>query len=302
MVDFTKLPYELINVINTHDWKLGETKRIHHAACSDGKDAALAVLRKADGWWFYCFRCEFKGFVGDGRKTPTEVATMLNNMRKEKAYERMDVLTLPDDFIPIKQHHDKRVPWAAYRWFYDAMILPQSLEEYNCGWSPSYNRVIVPIYEYAEVDACLAKKLIGWIGREVECSSKEERKQKEIAKYITRKSNEYAHIFFHAPAPSDHYVVVEDVLSAIRMRQACNWNGIALLTTYFPKALMMRLRKKQITLWLDSDQLGHTMRYLTAMQQLGIDAKYCLTARDPKCYNDVAIRNMVRHSNDTISV
>jgi len=298
---YSKLPDELKMAITSRDWELGECLRMVHMECSEGKDACLSVIRKSDGWWFYCFRCQLKGFIGDGKKTPDEVALMMENMRKQKSYETMDVVSLPKDLILMNNERFEDVPWAAYRWLWDAMVPPDEYMRYGVGWSPGMNRVIVPIKEYASDErGNLYEKLIGWIGREVECKTKAERKEKGLAKYITKKSSEYEHIFFHAPAPDDHYVIVEDVLSAMRIRHAMNWNAIALLTTYMPLRLMMKLRKKKIVLWLDGDMTAQTMRYLTKMQQYGIDCKYVLTPKDPKMYNDVAIMKFIRRPNDTL--
>jgi hypothetical protein len=280
--------------MNNEEWEVGQTRRIVHQACSEGKSPALSVIRKSDGFWFYCFRCrELKGFAGDHHKSPAEVEQMLDNLRKQVPYEAQDVIYLPEDCVQMEDGRNDGIPNKAYRWVWDSMLDKPELLTYGFKWSPSYERVIIPIYEYAEVSNRVATKLIGWVGREVDCRNKEERKTKGVPKYLTRKSSEYEHIFFHAPNfKSDKYVIVEDILSAIRVSDALHCNAIALLTTFFPKRLMLKLRKMSIVVWLDNDQRDTMLKYQAQMSQFKIASRVIISAKDPKKYNDLAIRQL----------
>jgi hypothetical protein len=291
------MPNELKFALEELDWELGQSRRICHKACSMGKSPALSVVRKADGFWFYCFRCkELKGFVGDKQKSPEEVEQMLKNMMTETPYKSMNVATLPADCVTMlggteADELPKCTPSRAYLWLWDAKIDDDDVRSFEICWSPSYNRVIIPIYEYGTLGEEITTKLIGWIGRDVQDLTKKERKEMKIPKYLTHKSSEYDNIFFHAPNfKSDKYVIVEDILSAMRVSKALNCNAIALLTTYMPVRLMMRLRKKEVIIWLDPDMRQATMGYLATMTGFGIKARAVLSNKDPKKYNDVAIR------------
>lgn len=298
MAELSNIPDELRFAIQEMDWHTGMTRRIIHKECSEGKDAALSIIRKADGWWFYCFRCkELKGFIGDHIKSPEEVKIMLENMKKEVPYEYQDVVYLPADCIQMVDNIEDGIPTKAYRWCWDHRIMKEEMEAYSFKWSPSYNRVIIPIYEYGlmkgDVANLLAQKLIGWIGREVDYRKKEERDKAGIPKYLTKKSSEYDHIFFHAPNfKSDTYAIVEDVLSAIRISEAMHCNAIALLTTYFPTRLMLKLRKKKLLLWLDGDMKETMLGYQAKLSQFRIPSRCVFSTRDPKTYNDLAIRQL----------
>jgi hypothetical protein len=269
-----------------------------HKECSEGKTAALSIIRKADGWWFYCFRCrELKGFIGDHVKSPEEVKLMLENMKKEVPYECQDVVYLPTDCIQMVDNIEDGIPTKAYRWCWDHRVMKEEMETFEFKWSPSYNRVIIPIYEYGQMEGndttALSKKLIGWVGREVEFQDKEERSKEGIPKYLTKKSSEYEHIYFHAPhLTSNVYAIVEDVLSAIRISNAMKCNAIALLTTYFPTRLMLKLRKKKLLLWLDGDMKEVMLGYQAKLAQFRIASRCVFSNKDPKTYNDLAIRQL----------
>jgi hypothetical protein len=294
----TKLPEELLFAIKEMDWFIGQNRRILHKECSEGKTPALSIIKKADGFWFNCFRCkELKGFFGDKQKSPEEVAQMLKNMETETPYRSMDVAYLPMDCVPMLGGTDS-TPSKAYLWLWDHKIDDDAVNAFNICWSPSYYRVIIPIYEYGEYGggavAEVTTKLIGWVGRDIQELTKKQRKEMKCPKYITHKSSEYDNIFFHAPNyASNQYVITEDILSAIRVNSAMKVNAIALLTTYMPTRLMLKLRKKEVIMWLDPDMRKVTMGHVAKMNSFGMNAKAILSNKDPKCYNDLAIRQLM---------
>jgi hypothetical protein len=306
MVNRSDLPWEVHSALKS-EWELGQTKRVTHLEradgtnCSRGKGPALSIIRKVDGWWFLCFRCGFSGFVGDTHKTPAEIEAVLESLKQKKEFESMDCITLPADFQQLQEDpatHDPgvNIPYTAYNWFWECNINENVYNKYNVGWSDVYNRVIVPIYEYANSGDELARKLIGWIGRDVRKMTKTERNAGGHAKYLTRKSSEYKRIYFHAPWKSNIYVIVEDVLSAMKISNAANVNAIALLNTYVPKDLCLKLRKHKIILWLDGDQLENMFKQVGALSSIGIRVCHIHTAKDPKRYNGIVIRSKIKEA------
>jgi hypothetical protein len=292
------IPEELEQAIKDHpDWAVGQTLRVSHEDCSKGKanPNAMAIIKKSDGYWFHCFRCqEFQGFVGDRKKTITEMKAQLASLKNFEIYAEFNTLGLPLDAQAMGRTRRHDLPWLAYQWGWNCDIDGSTIEKYDFHWSPSYNRVIIPIYEWTSKGKVLLKKLIGWVGREVDCRSKEQREKENIAKYITRKSSEYNRIFFHAPCiNSDTYVLVEDILSAIKVREVCNVNAIALLTTSIPTKLLIKLKGKRVLIWLDFDQLPATMRYFALAKQWGINCKYLHTKKDPKNYDATQLNTYV---------
>lgn len=299
-----ELPWELQNALKG-DWDLGKTKRITHLEredgtnCSRGKNQALSIMRKVDGWWFTCFRCGYSGYVGDMNKSPAEIKAVLEGLKQKKEFESMDCITLPADFQkmeedPAMHTPGTNIPYIAYNWFWECNITDEVYTKYNVGWSDVYNRVIVPIYEYGNQGEQLARKLVGWIGRDARKMTKTERTVGNIAKYLTRKSSEYKRIFFHAPYQSNVYVIVEDVLSAMKVSNAAKVNSIALLTTYIPFDMLLRLRKHRIILWLDNDQLSNMMETVSKASSSSIRCTYIHTPKDPKRYNSVLVRTKIK--------
>ncbi len=306
MVRKSELPYELQDALTKYEWELGQTRRFIHLEredgtnCSKGKGAALSVMRKVDGWWFTCFRCGYAGYVGDVDKSPAEIKAALEALKQKKEFESMDCITLPADFQrmtdPAEHNEGVNIPYTAYNWFWENNIHESVFEMYNVGWSDVYSRVIVPIYDYAHMDNKLARKLVGWIGRDVRKMTKTERQAGNIAKYLTRKSSEYKRIYFHAPYNSDVYVIVEDVLSAMKIGSKCSVNAIALLNTYIPMDLIMKLRKHKVLLWLDEDQLGNMMKSLHKISSVGVRCAFIHTDKDPKRYNGLVLRSKIKEA------
>ncbi|MHA2063941.1 MAG: hypothetical protein ACXABY_06105 [Candidatus Thorarchaeota archaeon] len=232
-------------------------------------------------------------------KSPAEIEAVLEGLKQQKEFESMDCITLPADFQPLCESPESHepgvnIPYSAYNWFWEVNITEDQYMPFHVGWSNVYSRVIVPIYEYGEYGNKVSRKLIGWIGRDVRKMTKTERTAGGHAKYLTRKSSEYKRIFFHAPYNSNVYVVVEDVLSAIKISQAAKVNVIALLTTYIPTDMLLRLRKHRIILWLDNDQLDNMVKSSTKANNVGVRCAYIHTSKDPKRYNGALIRSKIK--------
>jgi hypothetical protein len=290
------IPAEVEEECYDHDWHTGQTKRIRHVAqedgsdCSSKKDAALSILRKADGWWYNCFRCGEHGFKPDTAIAVEQVEKELSALRMIKQYKSVESPSLPVDFIKVQDtpQIEKAVPNHVYSLLWSHSVSGKLFQQYNFGWSGRYQRCIIPIYEY-ETDR-MKTKLVGWVGRDCSNLTKKERAKKKVPKYILRKSKEYNRIYFHAPAESDTYVIVEDALSAIKIHDACDVNAIALLTTHIPTTMLLKFKHKKIILWLDEDQLSNMIMTTVKGSSLGMDVSYIHTLRDPKCYNEFAIQ------------
>jgi hypothetical protein len=266
--------------------------------CSINKSGAEAeacgLYRKANGWYVHCFRCGHHHMYKDGMGDPESVRRKLARIKSEPAYESVAIVQLPEDYVPM-QSVDSPIPMNAWHWCWNAGLEDEDIQRFELGYSPSYDRVIIPCRTYGILTPSgdYVHKLMGWIGREVKYASKEQRKLHHCVKYLTKKSNAIKHLMFVAPSTSTRVVLVEDALSAIRINRATDFMAIALLTTYIPKKLMMKLQGYQVTIWLDGDMMAKSIGYATQMSRLGIRAKYCCTPEDPKYYNDGEIRDFL---------
>lgn len=295
-------PMEVEAACLDHDWHTGETKRIRHAVredgsdCSPGKTAALSILRKANGWWWRCFRCGMQGFKPDRAIPVEQVETEMAALRYIRPYKALDHVSLPVDMILLADDPSKtkEVPNYAYSWLFNNNLDGSIYKNYNVGWSPRFQRVIIPIYEYHESEVKgVERKLVGWVGRDARNLSKDMRARLQTPKYILRKKKDYNRIYFTAPAPSDTYIFVEDALSAMKIRDAVSVNTIALLTTHIPTSMLMKFVGKKIILWLDQDQLFNMILTQAKATHLGLDVKYIHTNKDPKGYNTFAIQHKI---------
>jgi hypothetical protein len=279
----------------------GYETRIMHPYREDGSPCskgygtgaeACGVYRKNNGWYVHCFRCGFSGFYKDGWGDPQTVKRKLAKIKAEPAYESVAQVQLPEDFLAM-QSVDSPVPIEAWQWLWNAGLEDSDIIRFELGYSPAYDRVIIPCRTYGVVEPSgkYCHKLMGWIGREVKYKTKEERKLHRCVKYLTKKSDAIKHLMFVAPSASIRCVLVED---AIRVNRATRFMAIALLTTYIHKTLMRKLQGMDVTVWLDGDMMAKSVGYVTQMNRLGIRATYCITPKDPKDYNDVAIKDLLR--------
>jgi hypothetical protein len=258
--------------------------------CSEGKEPAMKIYRKDDGWYFHCFRCGHQGFVADDSESPEELKRRWKKLTAHKSRESLEQITLPDDFQPMVDAMDTTIPQEAWHWFWKYQIKTESLHKYGIGWSDSYQRVIVPCRKTAILQPSeeYCYELLGWSGREVYCKTKEERKEKRVLKYLTKKSSHVKHLFFHAVGANidqKRIVLVEDIISAMKIAELTGISAIALLTTYIPPKLMVSLRDYHITIWLDGDMLAKSVNYVTMYESRGFNVGRITTELDPKEYD-----------------
>ena len=92
----------------------------------------------------------------------------------------------------------------------------------------------------------------------------------------------------------DPIVVVEDVVSAIKVSRVCT--ALPLFGSNFPGNWMVRLAKlhpAHVVIWLDNDKIFESREYSAKLRQL-IPKCYSLnTHKDPKCYDEEDIKRLV---------
>ena len=285
--------------------KNGDAFRMRHETTFDGtvctpqtKDPAMVVTRLKDGWVYNCHRCHLTGFVGDTALSPRQTKQKIDGNRKAKEDflagrgDPTAKVTMPFDAKLMTGHDpaETGIPYEAYHWLWKSMVTEDSIQRWGVCWSEGYNRVIIPVYKYAEFGDGLCKKLVGWVGREVMHNSKEAREKAGAAKYLTKKQAGENRVYFMCPGMDkemNDIIVVEDCLSAIRVNDATGQTTLALLTTSIDDNLMRWFRGHNIYLWLDADALAKSIGYVQRMRALGISAHHMHTPKDPKAYNSV---------------
>jgi hypothetical protein len=291
------IPQEVIDTIDSCRWTVGMTVRIIHEDCSKGKDAALSVTRNMNGWLYHCFRCgEASGFVSSERCSPEDVLRQINMLTDVPEYQVVEAVQLPSDIIPLVNVVDKElnlnsaVPSSVFTWLWKYHISAGMMVEYNLNWSPQYQRLIFPLYDTILLSGGdVGTKLLGWLGRDVTLLTKKERREKKIPKWLTKKDKSSKHFYYHIVSESTSLVIVEDVVSAIRVHESTGVNTLALNTTFLPTHILLRLRPYKTFLWLDNNMLKKMTEYASKCSALGVKVKIIHTTRDPKEYGASSI-------------
>lgn len=284
----------------------GDAFRMRHEHQFDGtvctpstKEAAMVVTRLKDGWVYNCHRCHMTGFIGDDILSPKQTLAKIAGDAKAKAdFNKVTTkVTLPYDFKPMTGDDpmETGIPYEAYHWMWRSMMTETDMQRWNIGWSDGYNRVIIPVYRYTSFGDGMAKKLVGWVGREVAYNSKAEREKAKVSKYLNKKQSDEKRVYFMCPGKDrdmDDVIVVEDCLSAIRVNDATAITTMALLTSSIDDDMMRWFRGRHIYLWLDGDMLAKSIKYTQRMRTLGINAHHLHTPKDPKAYNSLFLSDL----------
>jgi hypothetical protein len=289
------IPAEVIDAIESRQWVVGDTIRVVHAECSAHKDAALSISRVHNGWVFNCFRCEgCAGFLSMETQSP---ASLVKTIRQHDVpiCKVVTAVALPEDSIPfLPDKVNPLIPADAYVWLWKYHLKLQEMAAHQLAWSPSYKRIIVPVHDTILLSGGdVGRRLLGWLGRDVSILSKAERVKLKRPKWLTRKDKEAKHFFYHLLSEDDRLVIVEDVISAIRVHEAAQVNTLALNTTWLPKDVAVQLRPYQVYLWLDGDMYGKKIKYASMCSSFGVKVKVVQTRMDPKEHTTLHILQLL---------
>jgi hypothetical protein len=222
---------------------VNEQVQINHIFCTAGEDTKrrLYIRRKEDCILAYCHNCGGYGFVSLGNK----VKRLEELVADSKEFEENGTphIALPDDMVFAGMWASW--PGEARGWLMKYHVGQRDCLRWGIGYSPALHRVILPVYDDND------SRLIFWQGRALS--------DKQHPKYISVKA---------VPKPlfvanrmgdrGDSVVIVEDMLSAIRV-SACV-DAIALLGTSADFNDLTKLIEpyKEVAVWLDPDVPGRT--------------------------------------------
>lgn len=180
-------------------------------------------------------------------------------------------ITLPTDFS-----QEIALPGLLWLWKYG--ISDAEITGFNIGWSPKLHRVILPVYSDTGT-------LVYWQGRAVGIG--------QSPKYLNIKGVSNAeNIFARGSSVGDRVVLVEDILSAIKVGRVCP--SLCILGARVHRDLYPRLRGKGVYLWYDNDAAGRKAEaaFKTTFGSL-IRPHYIRTDRDPKEYSTRRITEII---------
>ena len=250
---------------------VGEGVRYQHD-CTNKHDKSLIVTRTRDGWAWYCHRCKQGGTRDLSGKSPYEVAQFMKslNVQPLKVIAQM---RLPLDYT-------KEIPAKGLAYLYVRGVTDADIKKWKIGYSPKYSRVIFPVYE--------GRNLIFFQGRTILDITRDNPKWMNVYKSGRKDTFFIANQMF-----SHEVVVVEDIISAIRVSYTAD--AYAMLSTHVPEDLVLRLSKKYqaILLWLDPDKSKEIVALARRFRAFGINARSILTNKDPKYYTNKQIRRFI---------
>lgn len=282
-----QIPQDVIDAIDERRWSIGETIRVMHTGCSDHKDPALSITRTLEGWLYHCFRCQTcAGFISAEKCTPDDILKQLEKLREIPEYDVVEAAQLPVDMIrlPPNDLHD-HIPNAVYTWLWKFHVKLDVAYKYGLGWSPMYKRLVFPLYDtILTTGGDRGEKLLGWLGRDVISRTKEERRKLKCPKWLTQRSKHSKHFYYHLLGENESLVIVEDVVSAIRVHEASGFSTLALNTTFLPTSIIVKLKQYKTYMWLDGNMMQKMVDYVRKLSTLGVTCKMIHTPRDPKEY------------------
>ena len=278
MILSTDLPLNASDKVGTVV-RIKEHMRSGNCVCT-GDSNALLIHRVVDGWLYKCFRCGDKGKIKSDGVSPKDVLAYVKMEREE--YEHAVRIGLPEDSIPATF---KSVPEEAVKWLMKYRISRVNMVRYNIGWSEGYGRIIFPIKNTSLLNPKEPwGKLLGWVGRGVT--------DKAVSiKWLKKKDLKIDNFFYHIPRSGKIVVLVEDVVSAIRVAEETGVSTIALMGTHIPNELLIKLKTYDIKVWLDKDAFCKAINFWKKCNCLGYKCEYIYTNLDPKEYDGEKIRH-----------
>jgi 5S rRNA maturation endonuclease (ribonuclease M5) len=262
---------------------IGEQTRINHDNCKAGVDTRgrLYVKRDQHAVLAYCHNCGDYGIASRGPKIKNIKDLLVENEQLAQVNGRGE-LVLPPDIVYTRG----AMPLGAWGWL-EQYITWAEVVDNEIGYSPSWDRVILPVYEDG--------KLVYWQGRAL---------RKDTEKYISAKAHPKVMAWKIGNLPTggdDKLIIVEDYLSAIKVSRYCD--AVALLgTSPDIDCLSERLHNyKSVGVLLDPDMAGINKAYELAKRLslvargnvVQLTAATEATCKQPKEMSDEMLKGIV---------
>lgn len=253
---------------------VGETIHIHHCKEGDHNDR-LYITNKGDIILFYCHHCLCKGAYRP------KLSKLKSHLRKDDSIVDSSKKATP--YIPSDAIHDIRAwPVQASVWPSKAHLSYEVVGYMRMAYSPSRNRVYVPVYFEGEYQ--------GYISRRID---DKDGSPKYIQKFLDKEK------FIYSCVADEHYktvILVEDVLSATRLKM-CGYNAVAILGTHVTDGLLHYLTQHydSFIIWMDNDKREVKLKQVAAKRKLESYGKVKIikTDLDPKEYSDTDIEEIL---------
>ena len=250
-----------------HAKRLAFDQRRKVIHCSTEPSAYIS--NSTAGLSLYCFRCGEREFVPHGKLSAHDILEMRNRDEEEAR----------QPYPSCTELYASNVPTSAHLWVLQAGITPErATDEYGFGWSEKTKRVVLPVLHNGTPTGA-------WTARAVDG-----RRPKYLLPRGAVGSSWYALEPDRGPC-----IVVEDILSAIRIQEA-GFNSLAVLGTAVGGAQAALLSEYPVYGWFDGDAAGRAgyVKLRKALGPYGVDPKKIETPLDPKAYSLARIKQYIK--------
>src|SRR3990167_813564 len=246
-----------------------------------GKDSRGDNMGRWEDGHAHCFSC--------GYREPSTAEALLKNVlgaipQNGEDVKRNKQLSLPHDA-------QKTIDVKPLRWLDKYGIIREEIIENDVRWSEARQWLCFP-YRDGEGNllAYQARTFPQFVNREGEAGMVDI----NTSKWMTFGSVEdLTHIIGFTKHPDDVIIVVEDVVSAIKVGRHCRALPLFGSTLSARRVLRLRFLCKKLVLWLDQDKYAHALREAKKVEMVGIESQVIYTDKDPKEYSDEDIKIII---------
>lgn len=252
---------------------VGGSVYVPHEGCTTSSKMWITNGQDVYGAW--CNKCGMSGSTAKGLRSLAEIKAQ----GEQDVDEYTPKVGLPEDI----SYSANEWPLEARLWLYKADIRNDIIATYGIGYSKKQHRVVLPVRDEDN-------KLLMYQGRGLKPS---QTKYKNV-RAVPRNSifcKSWVKNELTDPHNYDKVVVVEDMLSVIRVGKHCQ--AVAAMGTSMSQTQYNYLSKfKLVLFWFDPDKagLGGSKK---GVQKLSLvtECKRIRTEEDPKMLSDEAIAN-----------
>ena len=237
----------------------------------DGSGNNLAVYTDGHKW---CFACGFY--------VPTTGIPNLDELREHFKNRRKNdgvACNLPDDFTHT-------IPEEPLRWLRKYQISDDEIQKNKFGWSPTFGRLIFPVHDsYGNLLMYQGR----WFPTEME-----KKLQAKRSRFHTVGRPEKVDAYFgDAGGGGDTIIVVEDVVSAVKVARICPSIPLFGSELSLDRIIRMAGRFLNLIIWLDHDKATYQAKCEIKARPYFKNVSGMYTTYDPKEFSTEELRKMI---------
>lgn len=277
----------MLPLIYRRSRELNVEKIYKHRDCP-GQSAKLSVKyinrNGVLGWVYHCWSCEGEpnglvGFQPDSERiAPSDaVRAAQDYLAPKQSVKEMPPTRLPPDYTP-------KLDVESLKYLYKYQLTDEEIKRYGFGFSPSMDRMIIPVYMYGVLSLWQARNL------------RNDSRPKYLNPHTQRDS------VFYLPLPIGKYefpdvtVLVEAAISVVKVSRVALTIGLlgSSLQSERRFDLLKHIHTDTILVWLDPDKNRESIKFTQRLRALTGKAVYSiLTNRKPKCYTTSRLKEII---------